>query len=291
MNKIFERIILKLARKNIIHISDKEYFKLMGKIKLNKTMDLDNPKTFNEKLQWIKLYDRKPEYTEMVDKYKVKEYVAKTIGAEYIIPTIGIYDRVEDIDFETLPDKFVMKTTHDSGSIIICKDKNKLDKTLVKEKMNKSLKRNYYSLYREWPYKNVKPRIIIENMIGKENEEIEDYKFFCFNGKVGIILVCSERSKRLKETWFDINWNLLELREGNHEIDDTIKKPINLELMIKLSEILSENIAFIRVDFYEVNGKVYFGELTFFPNAGYEEFKPEEYNQKLGDMIDLSKIK
>lgn len=290
-DNIVKKALLKLSKKNIIKISDKTFLTWMGDIMLNQRLNIDNPTTFNEKMQYLKLYDRKEQYTKMVDKYEVKKYVSEMIGEKYIIPTIGVYNKFENIDFKKLPNQFVIKTTHDSGSTIICENKSKLDRAMIKKKIKNSLKRNYYSLYREWPYKNVKPRIIIENMIAKENEDLKDYKFFCFNGKVGIILVCSERRKKLKETWFDLNWNLLELTEGNHEIDGTIKKPLNLELMIKLSETLSKNIPFIRVDFYEVDGKVYFGELTFFPQSGYEKFKPETYNEKLGNMIDLSKIK
>ena len=299
MNKIIKyfknpsRFIWFLGARNIIPISDEYMLKVIYKCAFNKKLDLINPRTFNEKLQWLKLNDRKDIYTTMVDKYEVKKYVSDLIGEKYIIPTIGIYDKFNDINFDVLPSKFVIKCTHDSGGIVIVKDKKLLDKKKAKKKINKSLKRNYYYPSREWPYKNVKPRIIVEKYIENANEELIDYKFFCFNGVCKVVLVCSERfsSNNMCETWFDENWNFLDITESGHRTNINIKKPKNFELMKELCSKLSANISFLRVDFYEVNDKIYFGELTFYPASGYERFEPEYWNERLGDLIDLSGVK
>lgn len=281
-----------LDNKKIIKLKDELYIKLCYRARIGKELNLNNPQTFNEKLQWLKLYDRNPEYTKMVDKYEVKKYVANIISKEYIIPTIRIYDKFEDIDFETLPNQFVIKCTHDSGGLVICEDKTKLEINEARKKINKSLKRNYYYVGREWPYKNVKPRIIVEKyMENNSGEEIIDYKLFCFNGVPRIILVCSERfsSKNMCETWFDEDWNYLDITENNHRTDKTIKCPINFDEMKILARKLSDGIPFLRCDFYEVNEKIYFGELTFFPASGFEKFEPNEWDKKLGDMLELPK--
>ena len=283
-------IIVFLNNRGLHIIGDEKYLKILYKLVFDKNLDLINPQTFNEKIQWLKINDRKEIYTKMVDKYEVKNYVADVIGKEYIIPTIGIYNKLSDIDLSKLPDKFVMKCTHDSGGLIICKDKKQLNFNKEKKKIAKSLKRNFYYSGREWPYKNVKPRIIIEKyMCTKEQKELIDYKFFCFNGNPKIILVCSERfsSNNMCETWFDDKWNFLDIIESSHRVDKTIKKPINLSKMMEFSKKLSKDIPFVRVDFYEINGKTYFGELTFFPASGFERFEPKEWDYKLGEMLKL----
>ncbi len=285
-------IILRLISITNISLLDKYYIILLFKERMKCKLNLNNPQTFNEKLQWLKLYDRKDIYTTMVDKYEAKNYVADIIGENYIIPTLGIYDKFEEINFEKLPNQFVIKCTHDSGGLVIVKDKSKLDVNAARKKINKSLKKNYYYAGREWPYKNVKPRIIIEKYMEDKNDtSMHDYKFFCFNGEAKYCLVCTDRDTDLKETFFDINWNLAPFKRPNHDIDKTIKKPKNLDLMIELANKLSKGIPFIRVDFYEINGKVYFGELTFYPASGFAKFEPEEWDKKLGDLIDLSLVK
>lgn len=283
-------LIIKLGEENKIKIKDSTFLKLRYKNRIGKKLDLNNPKTFNEKLQWLKLYDRNPEYTKMVDKYEVKKYVADIVGEEYIIPTIGVYEKFEDINFDELPKQFVMKCTHDSGSTIVCKNKDEFDIESAKDKIEKGLKQNFFYLAREWPYKNVKPRIIIEKYMVDESEtELKDYKLFCFEGETKVILVCSDRTSKLKETFYDSEWNLIDLIEGNHPREENIEKPFNLQKMKKIAGMLAKNIPFVRVDFYEINSKVYFGELTFYPRGGYEEFSPEEYDRILGDMISLPK--
>lgn len=270
-------------------LNDKNYLKIKYRLEMGKKLNLDNPQTFNEKLQWLKLYDRKDIYTTMVDKYEAKKYVANIIGEEYIIPTLGIYDKFDDIDFNSLPNQFVMKCTHDSGGIIICKDKSMFNKKQAEKKINKHLKKNYYNNFREWPYKNVKPRIIVEKYMQDNFTELQDYKFFCFNGKPYMILVCSNRNGNYKNTdFFDTDWKKLNLTRANYQNSkEKIVKPQKLEKMVEIAEKLSQNTHFLRVDLYEINGKVYFGELTFFPSSGFEGFKPEIYDNKLGNLITL----
>lgn len=287
-------IIVFLNNRGLHIIGDEKYLKILYKLVFDKDLDLINPQTFNEKIQWLKINDRKEIYTKMVDKYEAKNYVADVIGKEYIIPTIGIYNKLSDIDLSKLPDKFVMKCTHDSGGLIICKDKKQLNFNKEKKKIAKSLKRNFYYSGREWPYKNVKPRIIVEKyMEESDKKELKDYKLFCFNGIPQIVLVCSERysSENMCETWFDMNWNLIDVVESGHRIDTTISKPKKFKEMIALSKKLSKGIPFVRVDWYEIKGKLYFGELTFYPASGFEKFEPEEWNYKMGEMLELPKKK
>ena len=282
MNSKFSRIL-----------ADKTYLKIYFKCKMGYKLNLKNPQTINEKLQWLKLYDRNPEYTKMVDKYEVREYIKEKIGEEYLIPLIGVYDKFDDIDFDELPNQFVIKCNHDSGGLVICKDKGKLNIEETRKKINKSLKRNYYYSGREWPYKNVKPRIIIEKYMEDSNKsDLIDYKLFCFNGIPKIVLVCSERfsSSNMCETWFDMNWKLIDMTESGHRVDSTISKPKQLKKMVELSKKLSKNIPFIRVDWYEIGDKLYFGELTFYPASGFEKFEPKEWNKKIGDMLSIDKL-
>ena len=274
--------------------SDEAFLKMKYRLIMGKKLDLDNPKTFNEKLQWLKLHDRKAEYTMMVDKYAVRGYIAEKLGEEYLIPLLGVWDDPDDIDFDALPDKFVLKCNHNSGTgMCICRDKSKLDIEKVKKELRKGLKQDYYLTGREWPYKNVKRKILAEKFMADDTHvnDLPDYKFFCFSGEPRIILVCSERFSKggLRENFYDINWNLLELQRPTHKnTEDIIEKPKNLGLMLDLAKKLSQNIEFSRIDFYEVNGKVFFGEITFFPASGFEEFTPEEWDYKLGEYIKLS---
>ena len=291
-----KKIIIYLMNKNFFFwMNDKTFLKLKYRLIIKKKLDLNKPKTFNEKLQWLKLYDRNPEYTKMVDKYEAKKYVASIIGEEYIIKTLGIYSNFEGIDFNKLPNQFVIKPTHTSGDIFICKDKDKTNYKKLRKKVNKWLKRRYYYFHREWPYKNIKPRIIIEEYM-KDNttkDELKDYKFMCFNGKVKCSFVCSNRYGKdgLKVDFYDLEWKKMAFQRHYPNSKENIKKKKNYELMIQLAEKLSKKIPFVRVDFYEINGKVYFGELTFFPGSGFEEFAPEEYDEILGKMLDLSSIR
>lgn len=283
-------IIIYLNKAGIKTLSDKRYIKVLYRIKLNKKLNLDNPVTFNEKLQWLKLHDRKDAYTTMVDKYEAKKYVANIIGEEYIIPTIGVYDRFDDIDFDKLPDQFVIKCTHDSGGLIICKDKTKLDKKNARRKINKSLRRNYYYPGREWPYKNVKPRIIIEKYIeDRDSKTVRDYKFFCFNGEPKILYV-SEGSHTANQriAFFDMQYNQLPIKRTDYKDYDRLPpKPKNFSKMKRFSAVLSNEIPHLRVDWYDINGKLFFGELTFYTQTGMIPFEDEKWDKKLGDYIDI----
>lgn len=266
---------------------DEMYLKFMFRLRMHRKLNLRNPQFFNDKIQWTKLYDRRPEYTTYVDKYAVKQYVAKKIGSQYIIPTIGVWDDFDDIDFDKMPDKFVLKCTHDSGGLVICNDKEKLDIEQARKKINKCLKRNYYWMGREWPYKDVPHRIIAEQYMA---DDLRDYKLFCFDGVPRMTLVCSERFTKdgLKEDFYDEAWNHLNVQRPTHgNAILPIQRPKQYELMKKLAAELSEKMPFARIDFYEINEKVYFGEITFYPASGFEGFKPEEWDLKLGEWIKL----
>ena len=277
------------------HLPDEELLKRRFKATFGRELDLNNPRTFNEKLQWLKLYDRKPEYTRMVDKYEAKKYVAEIIGEEYIVPTLGVWDRFEDIDFDVLPDQFVLKCTHDSGGLVICRDKATLNIEKARKKINKSLATNFYLRGREWPYKDVKPRIIAEAYIQDEKtKDLPDYKFFCFNGEPKALFVATERNTVGEETkfdFFDMDFNHIDVRNGHPNGIVPPSKPACFEEMRRLAEILSADIPHLRVDFYEVNEKVYFGELTFFHWSGFVPFEPEQWDKQFGDWIILPEKK
>lgn len=258
--------------------------------------NLRDPQTFNEKIIWLKLNYHNPAYTDLVDKYAVKKIVADIIGEEYIIPTLGVWDRAEDIDFDSLPNQFVMKATHDSGRVIVCKDKSKLDIEKARSEMAASLKRDFYAITREWPYKNVKRRIIAEQLLVDESQpELRDYKFFCFDGKARLCQVISERSESEKIDFYDSNWNnivgLVGLNTNVTNSSFALLEPLNYDVMVRLAEMISNKVPFIRVDFYNLSGKIYFGECTFYPASGIGCFKPDEYNRKIGEWLYLpSKI-
>ena len=270
---------------------DEMYLKLLFRAIMKKKLDLNNPKTYSEKLQWIKLYDRNPLYTSLVDKYLVKEYVKEKIGEEYIIPTYGVWDSFDEIDFSKLPNQFVMKCTHDSGGLIICRDKTKLDFMRAKRKIEKYLNKSFYWFGREWPYKDVQPRIIIEEyMEDSKTKELRDYKFFAFDGVVRAVFVATERQSTSEETkfdFFDENFNHLDLINGHPNADNMPEKPTCFEEMKTLASILSKGLPEARIDFYEVDGRVYFGEITFFHWSGLKPFEPEKWDEVFGSWIKL----
>lgn len=270
-------------------IPDSLYVRLKYRKAFGRWPDLNNPITFNEKLTWLKLNDHNPLYTRMVDKYEAKNYVAGIIGEEYIIPTYGVWERAEDIDFDALPDKFVLKATHDSGRVIICKDKSTLDKNKAIREMRESLKRNFYAVTREWPYKNVKPRIIAEKLLETiDGEELADYKVHNFNGIPKVILVCRDRfgNTGLTEDFFDKEWVHLDVRRPGHPNASVIeKKPVELTKILELSEMLSKDHPFMRTDFYCVDGKVYFGEITLYPASASVPFDPQSFDEILGNNL------
>ena len=270
---------------------DKMYLQCIWRDTMGYELDFRHPRTYNEKLQWLKIYNRKPVYTKMVDKATAKEYAASIIGEEYIIPTLGIYKNFDEIDFDKLPNQFVLKSTHDSGGVYICKDKDKIDLEKARSQTEGRFWVNVYNNFREWPYKNVKPRIIAEAyMEDTKTNELRDYKFFCFDGEVKALFIASDRQQEGEETkfdFFDENFNHLDFRNGHPNATHQIEKPVTFELMKRLAEKLSKNIPHIRVDFYEVNGQVYFGELTFSHWSGLVPFEPKEWDYKFGSYIKL----
>ena len=293
-NPIF-RLNLLMKHNLLFWMSDEEILKKKYRLIFKKELDLENPLTYNEKLQWLKLYDHQPIYTRMVDKYEVKPIVEEKIGKEYIIPTYGVWNTFDEIDFDSLPDQFVLKCTHDSGGLVICRDKKTLDMDAARKKINRCLKRNFYYLGREWPYKDVKPRIIAEQyMEDPETSELRDYKFFCFNGTPKALFIATDRQKKGEETkfdFFDMDFNHLDIRNGHENAKIPPAKPVTFEKMKELAGILSEGIPQLRVDFYEVSGQIFFGELTFFHWSGFKPFEPEKWDRIFGDWIDLSIVK
>ena len=268
---------------------DERFLRMKWNICMNYPLNLDNPQTFSEKIQWLKLYDRKPIYTNMVDKYDAKQYVANIIGEEHIIRTLAIYNDLEEINFDALPDQFVLKFTHDSGGVVICKDKSKLNKQAALKTLKKSICSSYFWRTREWPYKNVKPRIIAEEYMEDEFGELRDYKFFCFDGQVKYMFIATDRTKNTDTCFdfFDADFNHLPFVQGHPNAKQMPAKPKAFEDMKYLAEKLSKGIPCLRVDLYEVNGKVYFGELTFSHFSGMVPFVPEEWDYTFGKYIKL----
>ena len=276
-------------------IPDSIYLRIIFKINMGYKLDLNNPKTFNEKLQWLKLHDRNPYYTKLVDKYEVKKIVAELIGEEYIIPTYGIWEKFEEINFDKLPQQFVLKCTHDSGGLFIVRDKEKFDMGNAGEQMKVFLKRNYYYAGREWPYKNIKPRILAEKYLEesskiKVDSDLTDYKFYCFDGHAECVLICTGRETGIPNYYyFDRDWNFLKYDKKTGELPNDFKlpKPKSIDKMFELAEKLSSGIKHVRVDFYEVNKKIYFGELTFYTSGGLDTEITKEADMYLGSLLKL----
>ena len=272
-------------------IPDKMYLRMMYYKHFRKLPNLKNPKTFNEKLQWLKLNDRRPEYTQMVDKYEAKKYVAGILGEGYIIPTIGVWNRADDIPWDTMPDQFVLKCNNDSGGVVVCEKKESIDIERTKEFLNNRLKNNGFWYGREWPYKHVTPCIIAEQYLSDESGQLVDYKIHCFNGEPKIILVCRDRYKKtgMTEDFYTVEWKHLDIaRPGHRNSSVAISCPKEIPVMIELSKKLSKNIPFLRVDFYVVNGHVYIGELTFYPASGFQQFEPQTADIEFGKMLNLT---
>ncbi len=272
-------------------LPDSFYLKLLYFRNKGCKLNLRSPDNFNEKLQWLKLHERKNRYSQMVDKYAAKKYIAEQVGEEYIIPTYGVWDSFSDIDFTQLPDQFVLKCTHDSAGLVICRNKKTLDYQTSSMKLESCLKRNFYYNGREWPYKNVRPRIIAEKyMEDTKLHELRDYKFFTFGGVPRIVHIVSNRQNANEETYgdfFDMEYNHLDLTMGHNNAPVLPEKPKNFEKMKEFASKLSEDTKHLRVDFYEVDGQLYFGELTFFQDSGFADIQPPEWNDILGSWISL----
>lgn len=273
--------------------NDELYLRIYYWLSLRKKLNLNPPVLYNEKLQWLKLYNRRPEYVTMVDKYQVKDYVAKIIGEQYIIPTIRVWDNPDQIEWDKLPRQFVLKTNHDGGGngIVVCKDKATLNKKKALRELWHSFNRNTYMIGREWPYKMVKRRVFAEQYMEDEFGELRDYKFFCFDGEVRALYVATERGTKTGVCFdfFDADFNHLDIQQGHPLAKNLIVKPKSYEQMKQLAEKLSKGIPHVRIDFYEVNGQPYFGEFTFFHLGGTGNFKPDGWNKTFGDWITLPK--
>lgn len=287
------RIYRKLCYVFCKQIPDKLYLKMMYQVKLGRKCNLKNPQSFNEKLNWLKLYDRRDCYTQMADKYEVREYIKKKLGEEYLIPLIGVWNKAEEIDFEKLPEQFVLKCTHDSASVIICKDKATFDRQAAEKCLNQSLRTNYFYPSREWPYKNILPRVIAEKyMVDESNTELKDYKIYNFNGVPELIQVDYARFTDHHRNLYSTKWEYIDEEiEYPRDANTIIKKPENLDEMLRCARILSEGIPSVRTDFYSINGKTYFGEITFYQEGGFAHFGSQNYEKKLGEMISLLKAR
>ncbi|MGF2142109.1 ATP-grasp fold amidoligase family protein [Vagococcus fluvialis] len=282
-----KKVIIKLSQ---YFLSDKIYLKLTFRYLMKEKLSITNPVSFNQKIQWLKLYDRKDKYTELADKYLVKEWISKEIGDEYNIPTLGIWNSFDEINFDKLPNEFVLKCTHDSGSVLIVKDKSKINKQDAKLFFDSAMKKNYFYVGREWAYKNVVPRIIGEKYIEDSNNELVDYKFNCFNGDVDSVMVCLDRkSGNPKFLFFDQNWKLKKYNESSLGLSDDfiIPKPKNIDKMFCIAQKLSQEIPFVRVDLYNVDGEIYFGEMTFYPHGGYDKNLLDSTEAEWGNKIKI----
>ena len=272
-------------------VPDSLYLKVLYRVIMGRKLNLKNPKEYNEKLQWLKLNDRKPEYSTMVDKYEVRGYIEDLLGDKYLIPCLGIYDSVDDIDIDALPDRFVLKCTHDSGSVEICKDKSSFDIEGARHRLSQAMKRNYYATYREWPYKYVKPRIIAEGYLEGDGGDLKDYKVMCFNGEAKIIEVHENRfveGKVHTQTFYDREWNIVPLTQVETvTVDRPSERPRQLDEILRLSELIAKDMYHARIDWYIEGDKIYFGEITFFDGSGFESFSTPEMERMLGDMINL----
>lgn len=275
-------------------MSDEAYLIRRYRASLGCDLNLAQPKTFNEKLQWLKLHDRKTLYTQLADKYLVRQYVAEKIGEEYLIPLISVWNDSNEIDFDTLPEQFVLKCNHNSGlGMYICRDKSRLterEKRKIRSGLRKGLEQNYYATTREWQYLDIPRKILAEQYLTDSNDQLTDYKVHCFHGKPRFVLVCRDRFLKggLTEDFYSTEWEHLDVRRPGHlNAAELIQKPACLSEMLRLSQTLSDGIPFLRVDFYLVDGRIYFGELTFFPMSGFGRFDPPEWDEQLGALLQL----
>lgn len=279
-------------------LPDKTYLQLLYRFKMSHKLDLNHPKTFTEKIQWLKLYNRRPEYTLMVDKFAVKKYVTDIIGEKYVIPTLGVWDKLEDIDWDALPNEFVLKTTHGGGSggVVICKDKKTFDRNKAILTLRDSMNSDIYRRLREWPYKDVKKRVLAEkymvpkDMVNNPIYELSDYKFFCFNGEPKYCQVIRDRHNKESIDFYDMNWRHQEFVGLNPAASNGINpvpQPLLLDDMICICHKLSKNMKFVRIDMYVIDNRIYFGEITFYPASGMGLFNPDKWNEELGNLISL----
>lgn len=286
--RFVRRTVLFLLKRFARFIPGRLYLSAVYYVLLGRRLHLDDPKTFTEKLQWLKLYYYRPESTEMVDKHLAKKWIADRIGEDYIVPTLGVWERFEDIDFDSLPDRFVLKCNHDNGSVVVCKDKSQFDIHAAKEKLNRCMRRDFYAQTREWPYKNVSRRIIAETYLDDGSGDLKDYKFLCFDGVPRVMYVVGNRSVGLTTDYYDMDFHFLPIvsRDGGPS-GISREKPALFEEMKRIASILSAGFPHLRVDFYCVRDHLYCGELTFFVSSGYDDLFSLEWDRKFGDWLTL----
>lgn len=284
--------IMTLIKKSLRFLPDKPYIKLYYRLRVGRSLNINNPTTLNEKLQWLKFNYRFPLQSIVSDKLLVRDYVAEKIGAEYLIPLFGAWEKYDDIDFDDLPEKFVLKCNHDSGGLVICTGKEQLDYKKARCILEKSLKSNFFYIGREYQYRNIKPMIICEQFISDNGKVPMDYKIYCFNGKPDVILVCKDRfskhSHRASYLYFDQNWKFLPLNKGDDELENVdVPKPKNLDKMIEIAKDLSKDFVFARIDLYNIDGRIYFGEITLSPNSGFDPDIKHETDLMFGSKLNI----
>ena len=294
MNKFIRKQLLRIVSRCSFMFNNNEelHLKILFYLHMGRKLDLKNPKTLNEKMQWLKLYDRRPEYKCMVNKITAKDYAVKMLGSEYVVPLLGVWDKPEDIDFDSLPDKFVLKTNHSGGNtgVIVCKDKSKLNKQDAINKLNKSLRSDISVSLREWVYEGMKKQVFAEALLESSTGDIDDYKFYCFDGYADAVLVCIDRQiGEPKFYFFDENWQLKRHNKRGKEApaDFTLPRPENLDEMFRIARLLSKGIPHLRVDLYNVDGKIYFGETTFFTASGFDANRLPEADLYFGNLTKL----
>jgi hypothetical protein len=284
------RLVMYLLGSRVFRgLPDPLFLSMKYRLVVGKALSLHEPTSFNEKLQWLKIHDRRPEYTNMVDKYEARKYIVDRVGSQYLVPLLGVYDTFEEIDFAGLPNQYVLKPTHTSGDVFVCRDSSQVDYAALRREVGIWMRREYYWLHREWPYKDIRPRLICEQLLEDGDSELKDYKLMCFNGKVKCLFVCSGRnsSRGLHVDFFDMEWEPMPFERHYPRSGLAIPRPATFDDMVRIAETLSKGIHFLRVDFYEVNRRAYVGELTFYPGAGFERFTPEYYDYLLGSWLEL----
>lgn len=284
--------VMTFLKKSLSFLPDKTYIKLYYRLRVGRPLNTENPTTLNEKLQWLKFNYRFPLQSIVSDKLLVRDYVAEKIGAEYLIPLLGSWENYDDVDFDKLPEQFVLKCNHDSGGLVVCTDKGKLNHKEAKSKVEKSLKNNFFYIGREYQYRNIKPRIICEQFISDNGKVPMDYKIYCFNGKPDVILVCRDRfsnnTHRASYFYFDQEWKFQPLNKGDENLTDVdIPEPKNLDKMIEIAKGLSKDFVFARIDLYNIDGRIYFGEITLSPNSGFDADIKYETDLMFGNKLDI----
>ena len=294
--KVFRKILLKANDLGMLNnLDDKKFIEILFNLSMPYKLDLSCPRKFNEKIQFLKLFDRNPVYTQYVDKIEVKKIITSILGDEYVIPTIGVYTNAKDIDFDKLPNSFVLKCNHNShDGLCVCPSKRNIVVDRVKKDLNKALNINYFYRAREWPYKNVVPKILAEKYISDQDNltGLTDYKFFCFNGFVPCVMVCSNRmTGETRFVFLDRNKKILKYNKSSLSINETYYEanlPENFDRMFEIASILSKGFPFVRIDLYNVKGRIYFGEFTLYPDGGLDSNLLEETELYFGDLIDLN---